>query len=76
MTVSLDEYTKIVTAAYHKDITSIADPEQRAAALQPIFDFVDSQESALESSDVSLKTVVSVMTAAKNQFTNLVSNCF
>jgi hypothetical protein len=57
---------------YHRDIKSISDPQQREAAFKPIADYVESLHSAEGSDEVALKSVVSLMKSAKEQFTNLV----
>jgi hypothetical protein len=65
-----------MTDVYRNDISSIEDPEERAAALQPILDFVDSKEPIDDEKELAVKSIASVMESAKDQFANLVSGHF
>ena len=67
------EFGKHMTAQYRKTIMSIKDPRERAKALQPIWDYVDSLDAIEHTGSRGLKSVVSTMQAAKDQFTTLVS---
>ena len=67
------EYGKIMNQAYHDQILSITDMTERAEALQPILTFVADLENQGETVERSLKSVVSTMQSAKDQFTELVS---
>jgi hypothetical protein len=74
--VTFPEYSAHVADVYRKDYASIKDPEQHAAAFQPIWDYVNSAELVDDPNNVAVKSVVSVMNSAKDQFTNLVRNFY
>ena len=71
--VSYKEFGKHMVGIYNKEIKSIADPQKRAEAMQPIWDYVDSLETVDTTGAHALKSVVSIMKTAKDQFTTLVS---
>jgi hypothetical protein len=71
-TVSYKEFGKHMTKIYKDTILSIEDPEERAEALRPIWDFVDNLDAMEDTSEHALKSVVSTMQSAKDQFTTLV----
>lgn len=66
------EFGKHITDVYRKTILSIEDPQKRAEALQPVWDYVDSLDIIDNSDEQGLKSVVNTMQAAKDQFTTLV----
>jgi hypothetical protein len=74
--VSFQQYSTHVAEVYRNEFLSITDPEERAAAFQPMWDFVNSGELVNDSNDVAVKSVVSVMNSAKEQFANLVCDFF
>jgi hypothetical protein len=67
------EYGKHMTEVYRETILLIKDPKERAEALQPIWDYVDSLDAIDDTDGHALKMVVSTMQAAKDQFVTLVS---
>jgi hypothetical protein len=73
-TVSYVEFGKHMTKVYHETILSINDPKKRAKALEPILEFVESMDAVGETGEHGLKSVVSTMQTAKEQFTSLVQD--
>jgi hypothetical protein len=72
--VTYAEFGKHMINEYNKEIKSIADPQKRAEAMQPIWEYVDSLETVDTTGAHALKSVVSVMKTAKDQFATLVSH--
>jgi ABC-type uncharacterized transport system YnjBCD substrate-binding protein len=62
-----------MTKIYNKTIKSIQDPAERARVLQPIWEYVDSLDVVENTGNHKLKSVVSTMQSAKDQFATLVS---
>ena len=67
------EFGKYMTEIYNNEIKPITDPRKRAEAMQPIWDYVDSLEVVDTTGAHALKSVVSMMKTAKDQFATLVS---
>jgi hypothetical protein len=61
-----------MTDVYNQDFKPITDPQEREAAFKPILEYVASLDNAESSSEISLKSIVTVMKSAKEQFSNLV----
>jgi ABC-type uncharacterized transport system YnjBCD substrate-binding protein len=62
-----------MTKIYNNTIKSIEDPAERARVLQPIWEYVDSLDVVENTGHHKLKSVVSTMQSAKDQFATLVS---
>jgi hypothetical protein len=71
--VSFNEFGAHITDIYKKTILSIEDPAERAKAMQPIWEYVDSLDVVENTGNHKLKSVVSIMQSAKDQFATLVS---
>jgi hypothetical protein len=71
--VNYVEFGKHMTKVYNETIKSIKDPQKRAEAMQPIWDYVDAVDAVEDTGKHAIKSVVATMQAAKDQFTTLVS---
>ena len=71
--MSFNEFGVHMTKIYNTTIKSIQDPAERAKALQPIWEYVDSLDVVENTGNHKLKSVVSTMQSAKDQFATLVS---
>lgn len=71
-TVDFVEFGQHMTDVYRKTISSIQDPQQCAEALQLVWDYIDSLDVVENTGEHSLKSVVSTMQTARDQFTTLV----
>ena len=62
-----------MTDIYNKTIKCIEDPAERVKAMQPIWEYIDSLDVVENTGNDKLKSVVSTMQSAKDQFATLVS---
>jgi hypothetical protein len=70
--VSYKAFGQHMIQKYRETILSIEDLTERAEAMRPIWDYVDSVDAAGVEGK-ALKSVVSTMKSAREQFTTLVS---
>lgn len=70
--IEFGDYGKRMTEVYNRDFKSIADPQQREAAFKQISESLALLDNAESSNEVTLKSIATMMKAAKEQFSNLV----